>query len=235
MTFFLALLAAVLPVRGAVAISPFETQSGGQGSQARPPAQLIVNGKVLGSAVPSRPGDICIVCRRPLGTGGVVYLVKGQRIPLHFPSCYEVFVRSPLSFLAALQPHGAFLGSGGEGQGLSWGWFLAGLYILVGLIFGAGCAHRALHAGRSPAAWFAAGLALNVIGYLWLLTRPKLQIEAAGGMPEGLTKFPRTRAPRPCPTCGRMNHPAATQCGDCGAKLQPVTRSEVDKAGLRAG
>ncbi len=237
--FFLFALAVVgCPAREAPAAQPSEQQPSAQpspASQAQLPSQLIVNGRVLGYEVPSRPDEICIVCRRPIGTGGVVYLVNGQRVPIHISDCYAQFRKNPQAYLAALQPHGAFLGAGGEAQGLSWGWFLAGLYVLAGLIFGALCAHRALHAGRSPAAWFGAGLALNIIGYVWLLARRRLAIESPGGVPEGFGKMPATLAPQPCPRCGRMNHPAATQCADCGAKVQPTVSSEVGKAGLRAG
>ena len=196
---------------------------------------MIVNGKVLGYEVPSRPDEICIVCGRPIGTGDPVYLINGQRVPLHVSECYANFSRNPQAYLAAIRPHGAFLGAGGEAQGLSWGWFLAGLYVLAGLIFGALCAHRALQGGRSAAAWFFAGLALNVIAYARSLTWPSLAIESPGGVPEGLAKMPATFAPQPCPSCGRMNHPAASQCADCGAELQPAVSSEVGKAGLGAG
>jgi hypothetical protein len=235
--FFFLLALAVLwsSAREAPAVQPTEQQPRAQSLQAQPPSQLIVNGKVLGYEVPPRPDDVCIVCGCPIGEAGVVYLVKGRRVPVHVSDCYAKFRRNPLAYLAALEPHGAFLGAGGQAQDLSWGWFLAGLYVLVGLIFGALCAHRALGAGRSPSAWFAAGLALNIIGYVGLLTRPRLAIESPGGLPEGLGKMPRTLSPQPCPSCGRMNHPAAGQCTDCGARLQPAVSSEVGKAGLRAG
>jgi hypothetical protein len=216
------------------AVQPSETPSSDYRVPPQPTSQLIVDGEILGREVPSRPGEICVVCKRRIGTEGVVYLVKGQRFPMHVPACYEKFRGKPLSFLAALQPHGAFLGAGGESQGLSFGWFWGGLYVLLGLGFGALCAHRALSTGRSPAAWFGAGLALNVLAYLWLLTRPRRAIGAPWGVPEGLAKMPVTYAPQPCPNCQRMNHPAADRCADCGRKLQPAQSSEVGKAGLRS-
>jgi hypothetical protein len=235
LAFFLVVLAAALAsVQGSRAVQPSKIQPDARALQAQPSSQLIVNGKVLGNEVPSRPDEICIVCKRPIGAEGVVYLVNGQRVPLHVPSCYEKFLNNSRSFLALLQPHGAFLGAGGEGQNLSWGWFLAGLYVLLGLVFGALCAHRALYAGRSPGVWFSLGFALNALGYLWLLTRPKLALQAPGGLPEGLGKMPVTFAPQRCPGCGRLNHPAADRCADCGEKLQPAISSEVGKAGLRS-
>ncbi len=193
---------------------------------------LAVNGKPLGNPVPPREGEICIVCRRPVGNEGVVYIVNGQRVPVHTGACDVAFAKNPESYLAALRPRGAFLGSGGEELRPSLGWFLAGLYILLGLLFAALCAHRALSAGRNPVAWFAAGMVINVLGYLWLLTRPR-QL-AAAGVPSGLGKVATTYGPLPCPGCGASNHPAAGRCAACGNKLQSVVSSEVEKVGLRS-
>jgi hypothetical protein len=211
---------------------PAQAASQSPASQTPPNSELTLNGKPLGRSVPPRAGDICIVCKRPLGTEGVVYLVNGQRVPIHFVVCYNAFAKEPQKFLAFLQPHGAFLGAGSEEQGLSFGWFYAGLYVLVGLVFAALCAHRAIHSGRNPAAWFAAGLVFNALGYLVLLTRPRQQ--AAADVPEGLGKVAATYAPLPCPDCGALNHPAADRCAECGNKLQSTVSSEVDKLGLRS-
>ena len=203
-----------------------------QSASVRPASQLRVNGKLLGHEVPPQAGEICVVCKRPIGVKDLVYLVKGQRVPVHARDCYEKFRKEPLTYFAALRPHGAFLGTGGEGQRLSWGWFLAGLYVLVGLVFAALCAQRAVNCGRSACAWFAAGLLLNVLAFLWLLARPKLAAQAAEAARGGWGKVPATSAPQPCPKCGRMNHPAASRCADCGVELRPAVSSEVAKAGL---
>lgn len=201
---------------------------------ARPPQELVEDGKVIGKQVEPRPGEYCLVCDEPLGEHDVVYLVRGQRVALHVVVCYSELAKDPQKFLAILQPHGAFLGAGAEEQGLSPGWFLVGLYILLGLIFAALCAQHALHAGHNPVAWFGVGLVLNAFGYLLLLTRPKREVHALGGVPKGLGKVAATYAPQPCPGCGKMNHPAAEECAGCGGKLHPAVDSEVKKAGLRS-
>lgn len=198
-----------------------------------PPERLELGSQVLGEKVEPQPGEICLVCGLPIGADDVVYLAQGHRIPLHGARCFPEFKRNPWKFLALIEPHGAFLGSGGEGQGLSKVWFLAGLYVLVGLVFAAGCAHEAFDRGRRPAAWFAAGLVLNVLGYLLLLTRPRREVVALRGVPKGLHKVPATYDPRPCPGCGQPNHPAADECVGCGGKIEPAIRSEVQRAGLR--
>lgn len=191
-----------------------------------------VKGKPFGELVRPRADEICIVCKRPLGAEGVVYLVNGQRVALHLTNCYAAFANNPQLFLATLRPHGAFLGTDGEGTTPSWVWFLGGLYILVGLVFAALCAHRALYAGRSPAIWFAAGLFLNVFGFLWVLTRSRQTVLES--VPGGLGKVASTYAPVPCPACGTLNHPAAERCIDCGTRLQAAFSSEAQRAGLRS-
>lgn len=200
----------------------------------RPPEKLAENGRVLGKQVKPRPGEMCLVCYTPIGPDDVVYLVKGQRVPLHAMVCYGELAKHPQNFLTIPQPHGAFLGAGAEEQAVSPAWFLAGLYVLLGLIFAAMCAHQALDRGRSPAGWFGAGLFFNAFGYLALLTRPALEVGSPGGVPGGLGKVAATRAPVPCPCCGKTNHPAAEECAGCGEKLRPAVDSDLTRAGLRS-
>ncbi len=195
------------------------------------PQELSVGGKVLGKRIKTIPGMICLVCNHPIGRDDFVFLVNGQRVAVHRLNCYGILRLHPNQFLTILQPHGAFLGAGAEEQGVSFAWFLVGLYVLSGLVFGALAAHRALHRGRSAAAWFSLGLAFNVFGYLLLHLYSSKQSEGMLSVPPGLQKVPATLNPSPCPRCGRTNHPAAEQCSGCGARLQPVVESEVKKAG----
>jgi hypothetical protein len=203
------------------------TQAEPQGLSQRAPDVLVVEGKPVGKRVPAKPGDICLVCYQPVDEKDAVYLVGGQRVALHFEA-HEATIREQLGArLAQLKPRGAFLQAGAEATGLSRGWFLAGLYVLSGLVIGGLAAHRALQRGYNPIAWFAAGLLFSFAGYLFLLTRPKKTVFAPAGIPAGLGKIASTYAPLACPACGAENHPSATQCGGCGARLQARVLSEA--------
>jgi hypothetical protein len=201
----------------------------GETSQ-QPPQELIADGKILGKRIPTTPGAICVVCNKPIGKTDFTFLVSGQRVPVHRPVCYGALLKNPYRFLAILQPHGAFLGAGGEGENAPFPWFLVGLYILAGLFFAALSAHQAFHRGENPAVWFGIGLFFNVAGYLLLLARPRREIARLAPVPRGLGKVAATRMPRACPACGAMNHPAAEKCAGCGKALQPLVESEVKRA-----
>jgi len=200
---------------------------------AQPPDEVVVNPATVGKRVPPKPGDICVQCNHPIDKDDVVYEVRGQRIPLHRAEM-KTDLRAQLAvLLAQLEPRGAFIGAQSNQAALSRVWFLIGVYILVGLVFGALSAHRALQAGRNSFAWFMAGLLLNVAAYVALLMRPKLAVQAPAGVPAGLRKIAATYAPQPCGKCGTLNHPTAAACIGCGAHLEPKTTSEVARAGLR--
>lgn len=198
------------------------------------PQQLVVDGRVIGQRIESREGEICLVCGNPISSHDVTYLVQGQRVPLHKKNCFGIFSAQPLRWLAKLKPHGAFLDASAAKVGLSANWFLFGLYVLVGLLFGALAAHRALHVGRNPLVWLGVGILANLPGYLALLMLPKQSVNAPAGIPGGLGKIAATYAPENCPACGWENHPSASKCGNCGASLAPKTVSEVAQAGLRS-
>jgi hypothetical protein len=184
--------------------------------------------------VEPRAGETCIVCDKTVGATDRVYEVAGQRVPVHMGACDNAFRRAPEHFLARLKPRGAFLGAEPNlGPNFSLGWFAFGIYVLLGLVFGAFCAYRAVNHALRPWPWFLAGFFLNVFGFLALVTRPAGDRSMAG-LPPGLVKVPTTYSPRVCPQCGKMNHPSATSCVGCGNKIEPLVTSEVARAALRA-
>jgi len=232
---------AMVAVLGAASLQPMlaHPQPGNTGS-APPEIQSstaaedwVVNGKVVGISIPPRPGEICLVCNRPVEGDQLAYLVDGQRVAVHRGSCDSSFRSNPGRWLARLKPHGAFLAAEPGQEPLAGAVFYAGLYVLIGLVFGALSAHRAFSAGYQPLGWFALGLLFNFAAYLFLISRPRREVAAPAGVPAGLRKIASTFSPETCPRCGAANHPSGAQCSGCGAELQPKFRSEVEKAGLR--
>lgn len=196
----------------------------------RAPEGLLTNGVV--QQAPPKPGEVCTVCEKPVKSGDLVYLVDGQRIAVHAGECDAALRAHPQRWLARLAPKGgAFLGTDAR-VALTSAWLYSGLYVVVGLIFAALCAQRSLRTGYSPGSGLLLGLVFNVLGYLFVITRPNRGVKAPAGVPPGLHKIPTTYEPQPCPKCGDQNHPSATRCLGCGSALAPRIGSEVEKVGL---
>lgn len=186
-----------------------------------------------------KPGEICIVCGQAVGADDDAYLVNGQRLAVHKQRCEMAFAKQPGKYLGHLRPHGSqFMDTMTPNAGSLWGpwwaWLALGLFVVAGLICAGLCAYRALNRSINPIPWFFAGLFLNVLGYVWLLTRPGGQaVPSMGDSRRGLVKIPATYMPRACPKCRTPNHPAAAVCANCGSALRPVVESEVARAGLQ--
>ena len=195
---------------------------------------LKIDGQVVGHYAKPKHGEYCSLCYEPIHADDLVYVVWGQRVGVHAGTEDEDFRADPKKWIAHLRPGGAFLGVEGAmdrpQQALSNVWFGIGLYVLLGLIFGALCAHRAFHAGYPPGQWFALGMVLNIFAYIALALKPKREFATVAGIPSGLRKIANTFEPVPCPACGATNHPSAAKCLACGATLEPRTVSEVQKA-----
>ena len=173
-----------------------------------------------------RPGDHCLVSGKPLGPDDVCLLVDGRRVPLK-KEAVSIFLNNQEKYFSKLQPKSAlFTESMGKPTSLSMGWFIFGIYVLIGLIFAALTSHKAVGKGLRPIPWFFVGLLFNALGYLAVLTKKS---EATGNIPEGFAKVPLTSAPSICPKCGYENHPSAKNCSSCGTGLSPETTSEVEK------
>jgi hypothetical protein len=249
MTYWMRLLFIVVVIGSACSVAALEGpreegQEGSSGSiSAQPSKEVLIDGVRVGPRVPARPGETCIVCNNPVGPDDAVYLVQGQRVPVHAGVEEREFFLHPREYLMRLKPlGGALLGAdsnqpgmanraGNDRPGVSSMWIYSGLYVLLGLVFAAVSAHRALHTGHSPGFWFGLGLGFNAVAYILLLTRPKREVEAPAGVPLGLGKIAATHAPQPCPKCGTLNHPSAGKCLGCGASLSPRVESEVSRVG----
>lgn len=183
-------------------------------------------------SVPAKPGERCTVCGVSLTENDVALIVRGRRVPLN-NAMVDSFLRNQEKYFSTKQPKGALFQeelktSAGVAQGgISSGWFLFGLYMLVALIFGGMSGYTAVSKGLQPIPHFFIGFFFSALGYLYVLSRPAAVTK--GEIPAGLVKVPATHAPVPCPDCGNTNHPAATKCVGCGAKLQPLMQSEVTR------
>ncbi len=201
-------------------------------SPAGQPSGAAPSGQAPAEEVAPKPGEICLICNEPVGEGDTVYIVNGQRVPVHRGAC-DAKLRAELPrVVARLQPVSGFLGDRPGESAVSRVWFFAGLYVLLALLFAALCGQRALHKGRRPVLWFGLGLVFPVLGYLVLAALPKRAIEAPGGVPGGLHKVAATYRPQSCAKCGRENHPSATRCLGCGAPLVPEVVSEVARVAV---
>ena len=183
--------------------------------------------------VPAKTSEFCTVCGASLTVEDVTLIVRGRRIPL-CGSEVETFMGNQEKYFSSKQSRSALFQedlsapSGTAQGGISLGWFLFGLVVLSSLVFGGLSAYRALSKGLSPLASFFTGFFLNVLGYLYVFSRPaKLGTRQ---IPKGLVKVPTTAQPVPCPACADLNHPAARQCLSCGQDLRPSEESEVARA-----
>lgn len=222
--------AAVLVLLTVANSAPAQDKSPQPAEQAQIVQVLLIDGEPVGTSVAPHAGEICIICNHPIAESDLTYLVHGQRVPVHRLVCNARLKEDPRVVLAGLQPRGAFLGAEMDKPGLQGAWFVFGLYILLGLFFGAVCAQRALQTGRNSVPWFLAGLAFNVVGYAALRSLPPRKYSPPAGVPSGLGKIAVTYAPVICPICGHALHPSAASCPACGAVLRPKAVSEVTLA-----
>lgn len=201
-----------------------------QAQPSQPPKETKVS---LPSTTPSHEGEICVACGKPISSHDPTFLIRGQRVPVHEQNCLDVFLKAPEHYTSQLEARSGLFSATAPSEpshALSRGWFFLGLYAVAGLIFSAVCAQRALAMGLPIVPWFFAGLLLNAVGYLLVLTRrPREPVHYPAGMPRGMGKVSATYAPERCPHCGGTNHPAAETCAGCGSRLQPRVSSEVSR------
>lgn len=177
-----------------------------------------------------REGDHCTVSGHELYQDDIALIVQGRRVPLK-KEALDIFLDNPEKYFSKLQAKSAlFTEDMNDNKNLSYGWFLFGVYVLIGLIFAALCSHIAVAKALKPIPWFFAGLILNALAYLFLLTKKS---KATENIPDGLSKVPLTSDPSRCPVCNYENHPSAKSCSSCGTKLESDTKSETEILGLK--
>ena len=175
-------------------------------------------------------GRHCLLCDRELQPGDTSVVHRGREVHLCTGVCAEKFEDEPERHFVRSSPRGAFLQEDPVDAGpVKTPWFWLGIYGVAGLISAALSAYIAVNRAQPPLGWFFAGLFGNVaalVVVLLFVRRGDASLLPAG-VPGGLNKVPTTRSPRVCPSCGRQNHPSASNCADCGAQVQADVVSEV--------
>lgn len=184
--------------------------------------------------VPVCTGETCVVCGMPVSSGDIAILLRGRRLPV-MKDMAERVLRNPEVYFRDKQAKGALFQEDSSGlpgvapRGMSFSWFLAGLYVLSALIFGGLSGSAAVARGLPPISSFFLGFGFSLFGYLYVLTRPSGK--TSRGVPAGLWKVPATQSPLACPRCGNTNHPTATSCASCHVSLSPQGQSDLSRAG----
>jgi len=171
-------------------------------------------------------GDRCVVSGLSLDHDDIVLLVKGRRVPMK-KEALSIFLDSRDKYFSKFEPKGAlFTEDITLSERLSMGWFVFGIYVLIGLVFGAITSHCAVEKGLKPVPWFLSGFFLNIFGYIVVAVK---RSEAHGEIPKGFGKIPLTVEPNVCRGCGHENHPSAKSCSSCSTALNPRTTSEIER------
>jgi hypothetical protein len=169
----------------------------------------------------------------PLSSNDIAIILKGRRIPVMKGMAASV-LKNPEIYFKSKQARGALFQedfqapSGAVQAGVNLSWFLAGIYVLSALTFGALGAVASVSKGLAPISGFCLGFGLSVFGYLYVLTRRSQTTSL--DIPAGLAKVPVTQSPLACPLCGNTNHPAAASCAACHVALSPQGHSDLSSA-----
>ncbi len=178
--------------------------------------------------MPVESGDLCIVCDMPINArSGIALQYRGRRVPVG-RDLLQDFLERPDYFFGKMQSRGALFNENAiqDRRPLRLSWFILGIGIALALLSAALNAHFALRKGLAPRKWFFIGLAGNLFGLLFLLSKPaRSRVE----LPPHLAKVPRTVAPQNCPNCHAANHPSARECPRCGSELTPTADSEAQR------
>ena len=174
-------------------------------------------------------GEQCLVCGNRIYDKDIVEVrMQGRTFHVAAGEMFELFDHDPQRYCHKLQAHSVLFDETSIGdRPMSIGWLIIGFYVLVGLICSAICGYLAVSRALDPLPWFFAGLVGNVAAVIVLFLAPKGDpAMMPAGVPAGLAKVPKTRAPVRCPQCGAENHPSASCCG-CGATLNATVEPET--------
>ena len=118
----------------------------------------------------AQSGEFCTVCGALLNESDVAIFVHGRRFPVE-KSMVETFLTNKEMYLRRIQARSALFQEELNAPahvaqgGISFVWFLFGIAILAGLIFGGMSAYSAVSKDLPPIPCFLFGFFLNVFGY----------------------------------------------------------------------
>ena len=155
-------------------------------------------------------------------------LYQGRRYYMDRKACQKAFLADPERYAKEIEPRAALFASPRPDR-VSYGpsFLYLGIYVVMGLFFGALASYIAIQKGLEGKNWFVGGFLLNIIAIVFLVTRPSKEMLFRS---EGVSKTPRTYEPDACPNCGKLNHPSANRCSRCEQALEARVESEVTRA-----
>ncbi len=183
----------------------------------RDPKHRIDRYKIKFNIVEVAIEDRCILSNKPLNPlEDVVLEIKGVRFPFK-KDALPMFLTNPDKYVGKFLPRSALVHDEMEDyKALPLILFYIGIYVLLGLIFGALTSKKAISKGKSAFYWFFMGFVTNILGYILISLYRSVPV---GEFPHGLHKIPVTTQPKICPQCRSENHPSKDICYECGARL----------------
>ncbi len=172
----------------------------------------------------------CLVCQKIHSNTDHTIIYKGMKIPLCSEGCHDHYQEASNNntldtITSKIEPRAALFQEDSQTKyNLSKLFFWIGLYIFIGLVFGGLSAYIAVQKGLTAWSAFLIGLALNILGLIFIVKKPKNETLFHS---DGLSKVPVTHSESICRSCGHSNHPSAKKCNNCDNQLASSVTSEV--------
>jgi hypothetical protein len=119
---------------------------------------------------PAKDGERCVVCNSKLTKKDAAYLVDGRRFAVDRAMEAE-FLQNPLLYVTKFRPERAALADTQPEHAFAGGYLWAGVFLVIGLMFGGACAQIAIAKGLSKWAWFVLGFFFSLPAVLALAAK----------------------------------------------------------------
>jgi hypothetical protein len=118
----------------------------------------------------AKDGERCVVCNSKLTRKDRAYLVDGRRFAVAKEMETE-FLQNPLLYVAKFRPENTAVADTHPTTAFAGPYLWAGVFVLIGLMFGGACAQIALAKGLSKWVWFVLGFFFSLPAVLALAAR----------------------------------------------------------------